>query len=166
MINKLKYIQYTDYLICKLQKHFCLNTMISENLLSNLTSAFMAPALKLWGQFGLFSLAMYTKVGSRFPSSSTAFVSLPSTKIWAKTELKRLYINRIWNQNRRKKITCSTSNISTCTIEWWSFFFTLRIHSANPLCCFLVSSWIYLVSTADSIRFFISSYNFFTKMSK
>lgn len=51
-----------------------------------LTSAFMAPALKLCGCWGLFSLDMYTMVGNRHPSLSAAFVSLPSLIIFNRNQ--------------------------------------------------------------------------------
>lgn len=47
-----------------------------------ITSAFIAPALKLWWKCGLFSRAKYTKVGKGCPSESTAFGSLPSIRIY------------------------------------------------------------------------------------
>ena len=49
---------------------------------ARLTSAFMAPALKLWWYCGLFSRAKYTKVGKGCPSMSMALGSLPSISIY------------------------------------------------------------------------------------
>lgn len=37
------------------------------------TSEFIAPALKLWKYWGLFSRAKYTRVGKRNPSTSFEF---------------------------------------------------------------------------------------------
>jgi hypothetical protein len=47
-----------------------------------LTSAFMAPALKLWWYWGLFSRAKYTRVGKGCPSISTAMGSFPLISIY------------------------------------------------------------------------------------
>ena len=47
-----------------------------------LTSALMAPALKLWWYWGLFLRAKHTKVGKGCPSMSTALGSLTSVSIY------------------------------------------------------------------------------------
>lgn len=85
---KNKICDYAFLLICESQNwvkfmYMCAwKHLISPHKYLNVTNAFIAPALKLWWCWGLFSRAKYTRVGNAAPSISTAVGSLPLISIW------------------------------------------------------------------------------------
>lgn len=122
-----------------------------------LTRAFMAPALKLWWNWGLFSRAKYTSLGKRCPSISTAVGSLPSISICL---YQFMYNIDCYIYFHVKMIRNSTTRILTCRMVWWSRRLGLEFHSRKPLCSLRMSSESRPSFVAVSIRSFISSYNF------
>ena len=125
------------------------------------TRAFIAPALKLWWYWGLFSRAMYTSVGSTFPSLSSAPLSFPSIRIWEMSRFSTLESQYLWsssNENYENLCCGSGDRKATWTTGWWSFEVPPVFHSENPLWFTFISSGTLADLTAESIRSVIPSY--------